>query len=146
MGFIIESSDKQALIQVTLHDTINRGDGLCIKMSVSQLLANRKKNRSLYITLNLEDVQVETSLVSLFTQFAELYHQWRKDFQLELLIVLDPVLMPTVRYLSESLFVPMLFFASPEALDAYIDKRTGDTQPFRPDWARNLVQTLPVED
>jgi hypothetical protein len=148
MAFIIESSSNQAMIRVNVRESLSKADCLCIKMSLSQLLAARSKNKSLCLALNLNDISAQANLplVAFFSQFAEVYHQWRKDFHLELLLVIDPTLMPAARYLSESLCVPMLYFATEEALDVYIDRRTGDTQTFRPDWAKNLARTQELED
>lgn len=148
MAFIIESNQNQALIHVNMMMPVEKADGLRMKISLGQLLAARKKSKTVFLALDLSIAsgQDNLPLVQLLSHFSDIYHQWRKEFQLELLLVLDPALMGVARYVAESLFVPILFFASTDALEVYVDRRTGDTQPIRPEWARSLKTPINTED
>lgn len=148
MAFVIESASNQSLIRVNMSEPIEKADGLRMKICLGQLLSSRPKNKSLYIVLSFGNISQEDGLplVQILSNFAEIYHQWRKHFHLEMLLQIDVNLVTVARYLSESFVVPMMFFASEESLEHYLFRQLDDTQPIRPAWADLLGTAKLTED
>jgi hypothetical protein len=132
MAFVIETSPKLPFIHTRMVDPVQKNDPMLIKSQLMDILARRKKHTTIYVGINLSTVlmQEDVPLVAIISQLAEIYHETRRIYQLELLIVIDPTLLPVVRYVAESLCVPILGFASYDTLNIYVRRRTEDTQPF----------------
>jgi hypothetical protein len=134
MAFVIETSPQLPFIHTRMIDPVQKSEAKLIQKQLREILAGRCKHSCLYIGLNLAGVlmQEEVPLVKMIGLLAEIYHESRYDYQLELLVVIEPTLVPIVRYIAESLVVPMLFFASYETLNTYVRRRNEGTQPLSP--------------
>lgn len=148
MAFIIESSATIPFIHTRMIDPVRKNDASIIQSQLREMIAKRRKHSCIYLGINLTAVlmQEEVPLVHIISQLAEIYHETRNCYQLELLIVVEPSLITVVRYIAESLGLPMLFFATYETLHTYVRRRTEDTQPISAEMARAAVATLVVED
>jgi hypothetical protein len=148
MAFVIESSSKLPFIHVWMTKIVGRSDVCLMQKQLRENLAGRRKHSCIYMGIDFSSLtsQEDLPLVPIISQFAQLYHESRSIYQLELLVVIDPCLMPAVRYIAESLVIPMLFFASPEALQTYVMRRNTDTQPFAPkDKAARIAATRNID-
>lgn len=144
MAYIIEASPRLPFIHTQMFDPIQKSDVSLIQMQLREILAKRRKHTCIYVGLNLSAVLMKDSvpLVPIISQLAQIYHETRGDYQLELLLIIEPTLMPIVRYIAESLVLPMLFFSSYETLLSYVQRRTEDTQPISAEMAMAAVTGL----
>jgi hypothetical protein len=144
MAFVIESSPKLPFIHTRMVDPVQKSDAKLLHTQLLEMLAVRRKNSCVYVALDFSGVlmQEQVPLVQIISQIAEIYHQTRREYQVELLFVIEPSLIPVVRYIAESLVVPMLFFASYETLFTYVRRRNEDTQPLSDELVRAAVTGL----
>lgn len=135
MAFVIESSQNQPLIRINMLEPVEKADGLRMKICLGQLLSSRPKNKTVYLALCLGDFQEDgLQLVQILSNFAEIYHQWRKYFHLQMLVQIDENQASIARQFSKRFVVPMAFFSADEDLEFFFEQQLEDTQPFRPEW------------
>jgi len=141
MAFVIESSPRLPFIHTRMMDSIQKNEPKLLQAQLKEILSKRRKHSCVYLGLNLSDVlmQEQVPLVQIISLLAEIYHETRSEYQVELLVVIEPTLVPAVRYIAESLVVPMLFFASYETLQTYVQRRTEDTQPLSAELVRAAI-------
>jgi hypothetical protein len=134
MAFTIASSSTLPFIHARMLNIVRKNDLNCVKSQLMELVSQRRPHSYLYLGINLSSAieQDDVPLVRIITQFAEAYHELRQCYQLEILVVIDPSLMPGIRYVADSLGLPILFFASYEAMYTYVSRRNSDTQTAVP--------------
>jgi hypothetical protein len=144
MAFVIENSGKYPLVTVRMLEPVEKDDAIRLLMSLRDWMAKRKANTSVYLALNLLEIEDEIPLIQVMVQFAKIYQEFYKQLQLEILVSTDVSLTAIVRYLAESLSLPIQLVLSHEALHTYVERRCGDTQPIRPELLAQAAETLNV--
>jgi hypothetical protein len=146
MAFTIENFSKLPFIHVRMLKPVERTEVRLLQSQLREALGQRRKHTCVYVGINLSGTmsQEKLPLIPIISQFAHFYHESRGQYQVELLLAIDPTLMPGVRYVAESLVVPMLFFASDEALLTYVLRRNTDTQPISPDVVREALTNIVI--
>ena len=144
MAFVIETSGKYPLVTVRMLEPVEKDDAIRLLMTLRDWMAKRKANTSAYLALNLLEIEDEIPLIQLMVQFSKIYQEFYKHLQLEILVITDVSLTAIVRYLAESLSLPMQLVLSREALHTYVERRCDDTQPIRPELLAQAAETLNV--